>query len=335
MIDFDVMQRCLPADADYGPLLAALYVKNGWLLRPMLEMLDESMLPEYFLDVADVWQTLQAVRRAPPQERIDEAVKGLQFHSLEFLKRQIQFAKTGHYQASDAEAICRDIYRVEETMRQYLDGLLLTYIAWPNHYRMLKWYRGAYLKQGPYGRCLDVGPGHGFLALEQLRVSEINSLTAIDVSPHAVDYTRRVLQAHSISPSRYDVRVANAQQGLDSDIPCFDRIVLAEVMEHVADPAGIVRSLVERSHPQTRWFITTVVNVEAPDHIYLFRSLQEVRDVLGDCGLTVTDELDMPLKMNLDLKEPAFELALVCRPRAAIETGAFDDCLGGLEKNRG
>jgi 2-polyprenyl-3-methyl-5-hydroxy-6-metoxy-1,4-benzoquinol methylase len=335
MIDFDVMERCLPADAEYGPLLAALYVKNGWLLDPMLEMLDASMLPEYFLDVADVWRTLQAVRRAPPQERIDEAVRGLRFHSLEFLKRQIQFAKTGRYQASDADAICRDIYQVDETMQRYLDGLLLTYIAWPNHYRMLKWYRDAYLKQGSYGRCLEVGPGHGFLALEQLRASELNSLTALDISPHAVDYTRRVLQAHCIAPSRYDVRVANAQQGLDSDIRCFDRIVLAEVIEHVADPAGIVRSLVERSHPRTLWFITTVVNVEAPDHIYLFRSLGEVRNMLGDCGLTVTDELDMPLKMNLDLKEPAHELALVCRPCAAIETGAFDDRLGGLETNCG
>ena len=316
MIDFDVMQRRIPADAEYGPLLGALYVKNEWLLKPMLEMLDESMLPAYFLDVADIWQTLRAVRSVPPQERIDEAVKGLRFHSLEFLKRQIQFAKTGRYKSCDADAIRREIYQVGETMRQYLDGLLLTYIAWPNHYRILKWYRDAYLKQGPYGRCLDIGPGHGFLALEQLRADETNSLTALDISPHSVDYTRRVLQAHGIASSRYDVRVANAQQGLDSDIPCFDRIVLAEVIEHVADPAGIVRSLVERSHPRTLWFITTVVNVEAPDHIYLFRSLGEVRDMLGDCGLTVTDELDMPLKMNLDLKEPAYEVALVCRPRA-------------------
>jgi 2-polyprenyl-3-methyl-5-hydroxy-6-metoxy-1,4-benzoquinol methylase len=317
MIDFSDIERQLPADAEYGPLLAALYVKNEWLLRPMLEMLDPPMLPQYFLDVAEVWRSLQAVRRAPLQVRIDEAVKGLRFHSLEFLKRQIQFAETGRYKASDAETISREIYQVDETMRQYLDGLLLTYVAWPNHYRALNWYRDVYLKQGPFGRCLDVGPGHGFLALEQLRASEANHLTALDISPYSVDYTRRLLQAHSIDPSRYDVRVANVQQGLDSDVPRFDRIVLAEVIEHVADPVGVIRSLVERSHPQTLWFITTVVNVEAPDHIYLFRSLREVRDLLGDCGLTVIDELDMPLEMNLRLPEPPYELAIICRPSAA------------------
>jgi 2-polyprenyl-3-methyl-5-hydroxy-6-metoxy-1,4-benzoquinol methylase len=317
VISFDAMERCIPAGAEYAPLLRVLYHKNTWMLQPMLEMLDEPMLPEYFHDVADVWRTLRAVRSVPPQERIDEVVGGLQFHSMEFLKRQIQFAKTGHYQSSDAEKIYREIYQMDEKMRRYLDGLLLSYIAWPNHYRMLKWYRDAYLQQGPFGRCLEIGPGHGFLALAQLRASDDNSLTALDISPHSVDYTRRVLEAHAISPSRYDVRVANAQTNLDTHIAFFDRIVLAEVLEHVAEPARIIRSLVEHAHRQTLFFVTTVVNVEAPDHIYLFRTLQEVRGLLDDCGLTVTNELDLPLKMNLSLRDPAYEVAFVCNPRAA------------------
>ena len=325
MISFDALERSIPSGAEYAPLLGVLCGENKWMFRPMLEMLTESMLPEYFREVADIWRTLQAIRSTPPQQRIAEVVGGLQFHSLEFLKRQVQFAKTGHYQSCDADEIYREIYHVDERMWRYLDGLLLSYVAWPNHYRMLKWYRDAYLRQGPFGRCLEIGPGHGFLALEQLRASGHNSLTALDISPHSVDYTRAVLKAHAISPSRYDVRVANAQNGLETDIACFDRIVLAEVIEHVTDPSEIVRSLVKRAHPETVFFVTTVVNVDAPDHIYLFRTLQEVRGLLDDCSLTITDELHLPLKMNLRLDEPPYEVAFVCKPRAASGDNACQE----------
>ena len=313
MITFEAIERRIPPSAAYAPLLHALYVRNEWLLRAMLEALDESELPAYLADVERIWNTLHALHPIDPAERVSEVIKGLQFHSMEFLKLQIQFAKTGQYRSADAAVIEREIYQVGSKMQQYLDGLLLTYIAWPNHYRLLRWYRQAYLQTGPYGRCLEIGPGHGFLALEQLLVSERNTLTARDLSPHSVEYTRNVLRVNGIPEARYDVRQTNAQKGLDTDIPSFDRIVIAEVLEHVQDPLGIMRSLAERAHAQTLFFVTTVVNIEAPDHIYLFRSLDEVRDLLRRADLHVVDELDLPLKMNLTLKEPAYEVAVVCR----------------------
>jgi 2-polyprenyl-3-methyl-5-hydroxy-6-metoxy-1,4-benzoquinol methylase len=308
----NTIERHLPAVAPWAPLMSAL-LKNGWLLRPMLESLDEEALPAYFENLADIWRTLAAVRPIEQAARIDEVIKGLQFHSMEFLKLQIQFAKTGTYKSSDTERIHSEIYQAGSVMQRYLDGLLLTYVAWPNHYRLLSWYRQAYLARGPYGQCLEVGPGHGWLALEQLRANAENRLTALDVSPHSVAYTRQVLTVNGIDPARYDVRQANAQRALDTDIPCFSRIVIAEVLEHVEDPAGLMRLLVERADATTLFFVTTVVNIEAPDHIYLFRSLEEVRQLLAGCGLDVLDELDLPLRMNLALKEPAYEVALVCR----------------------
>ena len=63
---------------------------------------------------------------------------------------------------------------------------------------------------------LEIGPGHGWLALEQLRASADNQLTALDVSPHSVAYTRQVLTVNGIDPARYDLRQANAQRALDT-----------------------------------------------------------------------------------------------------------------------
>lgn len=313
MIEFKTLEQHIPLNAAYAPLLREMFTRNEWLLRPMLEALTEESLPAYFKDVTRIWDTLLGVRNIDPTLRIVEVISGLQFHSMEFLKLQIQFAKTGIYKSSDAETIESQIYQAGDKMQRYLDGLLLTYVAWPNHYRLLNWYRDAYLRHGPYGSCLEIGPGHGYLALEQLQASEFNTLVARDLSPHSVAYTQNVLRVNGIDPSRYDVRQSNAQKGLDTDVPHFDRIVIAEVIEHVADPLSILQSLSNRSHKETLLFITTVVNIEAPDHIYLFRTLQEVRDLLSEAGMKVVDELDLPLNMNLILREPAYEVAMVCK----------------------
>ena len=56
--------------------------------------------------------------------------------------------------------------------------------------------------------------------------------------------------------------------------------------------------------------------LDEADHIYLFRGLEEVRALLQDWGLKVQDELDLPLKMNLPLCKPAYQVAIVCRPAA-------------------
>jgi 2-polyprenyl-3-methyl-5-hydroxy-6-metoxy-1,4-benzoquinol methylase len=314
MIEFEAIERRVPPDAPMAPLLRALFVRNEWMLRPMLEMLDDDALPAYLAEVERIWSTLHAIRPIDPAARVAEVIRGLQFHSMEFLKLQVKFARTGQYRSSDAEAIEREIYQVGEKMQQYLDGLLLTYVAWPNHLRVLRWYRSAYLARGPSGRCLEIGPGHGYLALEQLRASDDSTLTALDLSPHSVAYTRDLLRVNGIAPERYDVRQTNAQAGLDTDISRFDRIVIAEVIEHVSDPLAILRGLVARSHEQTSFFVTTVVNIEAPDHIYLFRTVGEVRDLLAAAGLAIEDELALPMEMNLELPRPAYEVAMVCRP---------------------
>jgi hypothetical protein len=98
--------------------------------------------------------------------------------------------------------------------------------------------------------------------------------------------------------------------------PLLDRIVIAELLEHLPRPDDMLRTLVRSAQRETLVVASIAINIEAPDHIYLFRDLEEVRALLQDCGLKVQDELDLPLKINVPLRKPAYQVAILCRPAA-------------------
>lgn len=314
MITYSDIARALPAGAASRPILEAMYTRNEWLLKPMLAFLEEGMLGAYVERAEEIWRVMRAVSDLPEEQRVAQAIKGLQFHSMEFLKLQIEFAKGGGqtYKAKSYDDVYKAVYSSGDVMQQYLDGLLLTYIAWPNHYRLLHWYAGTYCAKSPPGRCLEIGPGHGWLALEQLRSNARNTLLGLDISPHSVRYTNAVLKAWPFEASRFRVVEADAQKELAGLGERFDRIVVAEVIEHLADPGAMLRSLRPYAHKDTAYCITTVINIEAPDHLYLFRSLKEVRAFLADAGLRIVDELDLELKINLPGSGEMYETAYMC-----------------------
>jgi 2-polyprenyl-3-methyl-5-hydroxy-6-metoxy-1,4-benzoquinol methylase len=307
-----ILERAHPASR---AILEALFVDNERLLDPMRRALAGEALDAYLRDVETIGDLIRRVGAGDADARRAEAIRGLQFHSVDFLRRQAQFIATGDYQADSASSVYEDVYQQPSVMQEYLDGLLLTYVAWPNHRRLIEFYRERYLGHGRSGRCLEIGTGHGWLALLQLEADPGNTLLGIDISPHSVAYTQALLAAGGIGAERWTVREGDATKGFDCNGERFDRIVMAEVLEHVEDPAFLLREAVAHAHPHTLVFLSTVVNIEAIDHLYLYRSLEEVRAMLADCGLAIIDELDMPLEFAA-AETGSYEVALVCRPEA-------------------
>lgn len=312
MITYDQLMAGVPASAPHRPLLEALYVTKKWITEPMLKSLEPVDVPAYLREVEELWAVASRMKGQPTDRAIAQLLSGLTFDSDTFLRLQIEFAKTGELKSSDFDAVNAAVYSSPEKMAAYLDGLLCTYIAWPNHYRLMRYYRDRYLTTGTGGACLEIGPGHGWLARAQLLSNPANVLTGIDISPSSVAYTTGVLKASGIADERFKVFIADCRKGLPDGSPTFDRVVIAEVIEHLDDPDTILKSAVSHAHAGTTFFVTTTVNIEAIDHIYLFRELEEVRDMMRRCGLRIIDELDMPLTMKLKMAKPMYEVALIC-----------------------
>ncbi len=294
-------------------LIEAMFVEHKRILTPMLECLDENCLPNFISELEDIWHVLCEMEPQASEAKVQELMKGLEYHSIEFLRRQAMFAKSGTYQTTNFETICDEIYFSKDIMQSYLYGLLLTYVAWPNHYRLLRFYKERYLTQGPFGSCMEIGTGHGWLALQQLRFSSRNNLIGFDISPHAVVFTSELLKAAGIKSDRYKIRIADIQNETGNKFGCLDRIVIAEVLEHVEKPTAILDFAKRYSHNDTIFFISTCINIEAVDHLYLYKNLEEVREMLNKKELRIIEELVLPLLFGGTQKTSSYEVGFICK----------------------
>ena len=229
-------------------------------------------------------------------ERIDECVEAFVVTSLDFLRLQARFMKTGHYAHSAANDSAA-LYSDAERMTEYLDGLALTYAMWPNHARMLQFYVTSFVPLIPVGsRILEIGPGHGLLSAVLLRERLDIHYVGVDISPRSISYSAAAFTAAGIAADRVELVVADAgTSAARLGDEQFDAAVCCEVLEHVDEPGSLLRGLGTQIKPGAPTFVSTVANMEAEDHVYLFHDADDIRALLGANGFAV--ESDQPLEL--------------------------------------
>jgi 2-polyprenyl-3-methyl-5-hydroxy-6-metoxy-1,4-benzoquinol methylase len=222
--------------------------------------------------------------------------------SLDFIRLQSRFIRSGKYRTQDAEEMIRDLYQNSEKMEgYYLDGLFLSYAFWPNHAQMLQFYKNRFLaNQKDKKSCLEIGVGHGLMALSMLRNLKDLSYTGVDVSPAALKYVQRLMERQNIDSNRFalhEVNVMSAKKMAQVDKPegGFSYAVCCEVLEHVMQPETLLNRIHDQIQPKAEIFLTTVVNIEAEDHVYLFKNIEQIRELTTLCRFQIKEELALPL----------------------------------------
>lgn len=111
----------------------------------------------------------------------------------------------------------------------------------------------------PLGHVLDVGCGEGG-ANEPLRAAGATRISGIELLPEPAERARE----------RYDeVAVGDALQVVDQLDGPFDTTLCYDVLEHLVDPAALLRRLLEASRPGG----TLHVSVPNASHVSLLRDL--------------------------------------------------------------
>ena len=114
----------------------------------------------------------------------------------------------------------------------------------------------------------------------------------IDISPTSVQMCREMV-TERVSDKTKNIEVKE-QDFFAYDGPVCDAVVLGEILEHVEQPRLFLEKIHEITHDNSFIYVTTVVNGPAKDHIYLFRTVEEVEEQYRNAGFDIADRLICP-----------------------------------------
>lgn len=210
------------------------------------------------------------------------------------LREQLYFRRHGRYRYSRFAEVAARVYDDPEFMHRYMYGLAITVFLWPNHLAMARFFERT-MPRARGGAYLEIGPGHGYYLMTAVASGAYDRVRGIDVSAASVAQTRAVLE--HFCPAQADRYLIEQRDFFDAtDLPpdSADAVVMGEVLEHVEQPDVFLRRIAEVARPDAFIFVTTCVNAPAIDHIFLWRSPDEVDALIRACGLEIVEALRLP-----------------------------------------
>ncbi len=241
-------------------------------------------------ELGDQWARLlddTVTRMLPTDDALSAAVEGYSRFCLEVVRLQIRFEKDLVYANRSYAEVAKNVYANETYMMScYLPGLLLSHYLWPHHFRQRRFFEQAFVAdmvRAGARRFYDVGVGTGFYS--RLALTGVAGIEGqgFDISPWSKDFAESHVKAFGASERyRVELRDVIAQP----PEPC-DWLLCVEVLEHLENPVEFLGALRAMLRPGGKAFITAALNAPNADHIYLYRTSEEVKAQLAEAGFAI------------------------------------------------
>lgn len=235
--------------------------------------------PEWEIEFSDLLERVFGDDEASTAEAVD----GYAAFCTDALRSQIFFERKRHYKlSSQAEVEQAGYFDSSFMFAAYLPGMLMSHYVWPHHHRLLQFFRSvaANLDVQSYA---DVGVGCGMYSKECATMFPGADGFGYDISPHSLAFTANVVNAFD-STASYTPAVRDVLTGRP---PAVDLVICQEVLEHLEDPHAFCRALFDMTKPGGHAYITAAINAGHVDHIYLYRSVEEVLDDVRAAGFDI------------------------------------------------
>ena len=255
--------------------------------------------------------------RAGGGERLEQGAEAFATICFDFILRQARFLKTGHYAAEgQASQLVESLYANEEKMLgYYLDGLFLSYALWRNHALLYRFLCSEFLPRLGDARVIgEIGVGNGLMAATLLNSSLVERYVGVDIGSTVLAYAARLSSALGVAsrfiPRKVDVSKPSEFDRLIAE-ERWDGLLCCEVLEHVAEPQRLLDGLAKLLRPGGVALITTVANLEAEDHVYLYQDAEHIRRHLRGTGFEISRELVAPVKGYEECGRPCLNYGAV------------------------
>jgi SAM-dependent methyltransferase len=235
--------------------------------------------------VTDFEETLDTVFGS--QESLDRAAKGYAMFVMHLLREQKRFEKELAYPNKSYDEVAAQVYLDADYMTsEYLPGLLLSHFLWPHHYHQIRFFETAFVSQMQLEaapRFVEVGVGTGLFSRRVLQRIPQATGRAFDISPASQAFAAAHIGAFGFD-DRWQVELRDVVSDASEST---EWLICVEVLEHLEDPVAFLRGLRAILRPDGRAFITAALNAAHVDHIYLYRTADDVIVQLEEAGFAL------------------------------------------------
>ena len=197
---------------------------------------------------------------------MDDIVDAYLFINNMVKEETYYFIKNGRYRNSTFEEVNKIVYDNPEYMEKYMMGLSISDYIWINHIKMLRYFEensGIFTGE----RYLEIGPGFGQYLVKALLNCDFKQYYACDISKTSVKRSNQYLEYRKLARRCIVEEKDFFQYRSDAGFSC---IVMGEVLEHVEQPAEMLKKMYGLLKEGGKAFVTTVINAPAVDHIAMF-----------------------------------------------------------------
>lgn len=210
----------------------------------------------------------------------------------------VYFMKNKKYMYSSFDEVNKMLYNNPEKSKMYAIGSSITHYLWLNHIQLNRFYNKKIqeyirLAQEEYNMpessmvYLEAGIGGGEYFVETIKQTNFKIYNGVDISTQAVKESKDFLDYNNISDSKYNIQCIDFFQ-YDFQ-KAADLFVCSEVLEHIEQPDLFLKKIYDVTKESSFIYITTAINAPSTGHIYLFRNMDEVKELVHNAGFKIKD----------------------------------------------
>ena len=215
---------------------------------------------------------------------------------INMMTSQKYFLKNKKYPVDNEKLAYKNVYGNIKEMKSYMIGLAISQFLWPTHYAMYSFFIEKIKKENSkIKNYLEVGPGHGLFLIQALeKLNNNTQFDIVDISKTSIKITESIVNTIIKKEKKINYKLKNIFD--IKTLKKFDFITMGEVLEHVSKPKKLLIKLRNLVNDNGSIYISTCVDCPSIDHVYHFKSILEIENMIKQSGFRIIDKLVLPVE---------------------------------------